>query len=224
MTGRQPTSPIDAMISRKDLNQTLSHTVHIEELEGISAELEKLAREIDLQAKQLRNDYHNKGAVTPCLKKGDLILERNETRKDSLDPKFNGPYTVLDSRGTNVKVRKGNTRKWIHASRCKLFEDNQSIPLTTGSSEPGAVVQPPLGEVDTGEAPTIGTYNGQQQEEAVKDTVAPGTETQDLSNEREEDVPARRYPLRSRKQKEYPDYVLSVKSYLARPLCPFKGE
>ena len=43
MTGRQPTSPIDAMISRKDLNQTLSHTVHIEELEGISAELEKLS-------------------------------------------------------------------------------------------------------------------------------------------------------------------------------------
>ena len=81
MTGRLPTSPIDAMISRKDLNQTLSHTVHIEELEGISAELEKLARENDLQAKQLRNDYHNKGAVPLCLKKGDLILERNETRK-----------------------------------------------------------------------------------------------------------------------------------------------
>ena len=210
MTGRQPTSPIDAMISRKDLNETLSHTVHIEELEGISAELEKLARENDLRAKQLRNDYHNKGAVTPCLKKGDLILERNETRKDSLDPKFNGPYTVLDSRGTIMKVRKGNRRKWIHASRCKLFEDNHSIPLTTGPSEPGAVVQPPLGEIDTGEAPTIGTYNGQQQEEAVGDTVAPGTETQDLSNEGEKDVPARRYPLRSRKQKEYPDYVLSA--------------
>ena len=106
MTGRQPTSPIDAMISRKDLNQTLSHTVHIEELEGISAELEKLARENDLQAKQLRNDYHNKGAVTPCLKKGGLILERNETRKDSLDPKFNGPYTVLDSRGTNESSKR----------------------------------------------------------------------------------------------------------------------
>ena len=108
--------------------------------------------------------------------------------------------------------------------RCKLFEDNHSIPLTTGPSEPGAVVQPPLGEVDTGEAPTIGTYNGQQQEEAVEDTVAPGTETQDLSNEGEEDVPARRYPLRSRKQKSTQIMYLALKSYLARPLCPFKGE
>ncbi|KAI6661460.1 hypothetical protein LOD99_13332 [Oopsacas minuta] len=207
MTGRQPTSPIDAMISRKDLNQTLSHTVHIEELEVISAELEKLARENDLQAKRLRNDYHNKGAVTPCLEKGDLILERNETRKDSLDPKFVGPYTVLDSRGTNVKVRKGNRHRWVHAGRCKLFEDSHSIPLTSGPSEPGEVVRAPLGEVD---APTIGTYNEQQQEEAVEVNVDPGTETQDLSGEGEEVGPARRYPLRSRKQKEYPNYVLST--------------
>eukprot|EP00800_Vazella_pourtalesii_P010949 TRINITY_DN2656_c0_g2_i2.p1 TRINITY_DN2656_c0_g2~~TRINITY_DN2656_c0_g2_i2.p1 ORF type:complete len:269 (+),score=21.55 TRINITY_DN2656_c0_g2_i2:119-925(+) len=135
MTGRQPTSPIDAMISRKDLNQTLSHTVHIEELEGISAELEKLARENDLQAKQLRNDYHNKGAVTPCLKKGDLILEGNETRKDSLDPKFNGPYTVLDSRGTNVKVEKeidvsGYTRAAANYSKTTTPFPSPLVPLS----------------------------------------------------------------------------------------------
>ena len=36
--------------------------------------------------------------------KGDVALEKNENRKDSLDPKFTGSYVVLNNRGNTCGI------------------------------------------------------------------------------------------------------------------------
>ena len=46
-----------------------------------------------------RNYSRNQGAQLPPFAKGDLVLEANERCRDSLDPKYGGPYVVADVRG-----------------------------------------------------------------------------------------------------------------------------
>ena len=109
---------------------------HVKRAEKLSAELGAIASENDRIARQVRNSYHNTGLEAPQFKKGDLVLEKNETRKDSLDRKFHGPYEVVDLRGTSVKIQKGRKRKWIHASRCKRFlENSNTMDITELNSD-----------------------------------------------------------------------------------------
>ena len=60
--------------------------------------------------------------------------------KFSLDPKFNGPYNVVDVRGTGIKVQKKKKQKWIHASRCKRFYEGGDTPLITNMTNQGTTV------------------------------------------------------------------------------------
>ena len=133
MFGRQPVSPIDAVavVTKSQWSKTVNYPEHVKRAEKISAELKALAGDNDRIAKQVRNRYHNTGVGAPQFKKGDLVLEKNETRKDSLDRKFHGPYRVIDVWDTSVKIQKGRKRKWIHASRCKCFPESRSAIDTT---------------------------------------------------------------------------------------------
>ncbi|KAM4026767.1 protein NYNRIN-like [Anomaloglossus baeobatrachus] len=58
---------------------------------------------------------------------GDYVLVKKFTRKTSLEPRFEGPYQVLLTTPTSVKLEGRPT--WIHASHCKKF---------TPPSEPSA--------------------------------------------------------------------------------------
>ena len=63
----------------------------------------------------MRNRYHNTGGEVPQFNEGDLILERNETKKDSLDRKFYDPYKEIDvgtpaSRSKRVENASGYTQ------------------------------------------------------------------------------------------------------------------
>ena len=64
---------------------------------------------------------------TLCDKKGtaiepaDYVMERNETRKDSLDVKYKGPFRVVARRGTNFKIKRARGNKWVHANRYKYY-------------------------------------------------------------------------------------------------------
>ena len=82
--------------------------------------------------------------MIPRIERGDSILEKNETRKDALDPKFKGPYKVLDVRDTRVKIQKGRKRRWIHINRCKQFTGGNNKCETTSSTYPIAASRPPL--------------------------------------------------------------------------------
>ena len=96
---------------------------YVEQLE-ILAEFRGIAIENDRQDKVERNEILNRGVKHLMFRRGDMILEKNETRKDSLVPKFKVPYLVLDVRRTSVKIRKGSKEKWIHASRCKQCRES----------------------------------------------------------------------------------------------------
>ena len=53
---------------------------------------------------------------------GNYVLEINERCSDSLDPRYNGPFLVVDNRGSNIKVNRERGSKWIHVGRCKLYK------------------------------------------------------------------------------------------------------
>ena len=51
---------------------------------------------------------------------GDLVLVKDETRKDCLEPIYKGPYRVLKRVGPNIKILvDGQKEKVIHLNRCK---------------------------------------------------------------------------------------------------------
>ena len=206
MTGRQPLSPIDAMIAKRG-SLTGSPTQYGERLQEVLAEIRSLARENDRQGKVERNEIRNKGAKLPSFMKGDTVLEKNETRKDSLDPKFKGPYLVLDIRGTNVKIRTGNKERWIHASRCKLHREfGDEVP----DSSP--VVNGNINTESQGEDTDVGNTSSSETENEDE----PEGEGQPASDSDSVLETARRYPLRDRKAKEYKDYVLGAKGPVYR--------
>ena len=131
MTGRQPTSPIDASMGTRQWSELPSQDQHVERLREIKVELEALARENDGQCKAKRDEIRNEGTRLPAIKKGKWVMERNEFRKDSLDPKFEGPYLVLDFRNASIKIQRKNKGIWVHASRCKKYDASGGVVVTT---------------------------------------------------------------------------------------------
>ena len=216
MFGRQPTSPIDATIAEYQ-QKSPDFPRHVEDLQKLSAEIRALARENDHQTRKERNSYHNRGTIVPRLVRGDWVFERNEKARDSLDRKFNGPYKVLDVRDTGIKVQKGRRRKWIHVSRCKQFAEGSPILEPTSSINPIVASGPPQqvtasATVDTSEMKEENRNQGlsstlqkeapaAHEEQSQADDVA-------VDTQEEERNAIRRYPVRTRKPKEYPDYVL----------------
>ena len=87
------------MLSRKGWTDELSHRQHAERLQQLSSEIMSLAAENDRQSSMDRNVSRNQGTRLQPFAKGDLVLEANERRKDLLDPKYKGPFTVSDVRG-----------------------------------------------------------------------------------------------------------------------------
>ena len=224
MFGRQPVSPIDAVavVTKSQWSKTVNYPEHVKRAEKISAELKALAGDNDRIAKQVRNRYHNTGVGAPQFKKGDLVLEKNETRKDSLDRKFHGPYRVIDVWDTSVKIQKGRKRKWIHASRCKCFPESSSA-IDTTELKPDLPVTgkpPPERASPVRELVVVSSHDITQEEasniqsepnvvlEEVEEGASPPRENQSTKAPVGEEDPIRRYPLRTRKQKDYQDYIL----------------
>ena len=66
----------------------------------------------------------------------------NETRQDSLDPRYDGPFEVLERKGPDVKLKVGKSfqegnggshrefvNKWVHLDRCKEYHASSMIPI-----------------------------------------------------------------------------------------------
>ena len=213
MTGRQPLSPIDAMLTRKDGTSELSYSQHAERLKQLSSELKSLAAENDRQSRMDRNYSRNQGAQLPPFAKGDLVLEANERCRDSLDPKYGGPYVVADVRGANVKIKKGRKLKWIHVSRCKLFKEGCQIPVTTRVVEQAANTEGPEEKDVTGGEELHDASLEPIEQELLMDTAEienPHQVEQEPDEQLAEPSTQRRYPLRNRKTKKYDDYVLGM--------------
>ena len=147
MTGRQPLSPMEIAIS-KEWTDERDYNEHVEKLKERVAELKRLAGGNDQQSRTTRNDRRNEGAKLPQIAKGDLVLVRNEKSKDSLDPKYIGPYRVMEAKDANIKIKRKRNTKWIHVSRCKLSEKWQS-QVTTSVAKQGTIIPTREEVVDT---------------------------------------------------------------------------
>ena len=79
-------------------------------------------------------ELRNKGRVRSNISKGDKVMLHNNARLDSLEPRYYGPYEVMDRTGPDVKIRihkevrnrsgRRYTRyknKWVHLDRCKEY-------------------------------------------------------------------------------------------------------
>ena len=212
MTGRQPLSPIDAMLSRKGWTDELSHSQHAERLQQLSSEIMSLAAENDRQSRMDRNVSINQGTRLQPFAKGDLVLEANERRKDSLDPKYKWPYTVSDVRGANVKIKKKGKLKWIHVSRCKLFKGGGQIPTNSSVVVQAASPEGPEGKDPAGSEEQLDA-SFEPIEQEVSDAAGIESPQEAELEPDEQEVPPltqRRYPLRDRRAKKYEDYVLSM--------------
>ena len=69
---------------------------------------------------------------------GDQVYIRNETRNDTLDPRFAAPYPVTQARGPNESFEDDDARRGVvHLDRCKLSRDmNSSIKSTRADIVP----------------------------------------------------------------------------------------
>ena len=97
-TGRQPTSPIDAWITSCKSKAPNTHQQYIEGLQELKKDLQDRARENDQRCKSRTQIRRNTGTRKLDINPGDYVLGRNERCSDSLDPRYNGPFLVVDSR------------------------------------------------------------------------------------------------------------------------------
>ncbi|XP_041446043.1 protein NYNRIN-like [Xenopus laevis] len=68
---------------------------------------------------------------------GDWVLVKKFLRKSSLEPRFDGPFQVLLTTATSVKLDGKNT--WIHASHCKKSAPPAS-PASDSDSAPDSIL------------------------------------------------------------------------------------
>lgn len=73
-----------------------------------------------IQEKTKRIVGINTKSKETTYRKGDSVLIKNETGK-KLDPRYDGPYHVVEDMGTNVKISNNNEEDIVHKSRIKLF-------------------------------------------------------------------------------------------------------
>ena len=71
----------------------------IEELRAKREELYLVAKENDEASRKRAKENYDRSKKSSTISKGDYILLRKENRADSLDPKFDGPFRVLEHRG-----------------------------------------------------------------------------------------------------------------------------
>ena len=134
--GRQPRSPVDAWCRGLELGKRNSHGEYVDSLKNKQAEMNAIAQENIARSLERARELRNKGRVESIVAKGDMVMVRNNARHDSLDPRFYGPYEVMDRKGPDVKIRipKGNKwerggelqytrykKKWVHLDRCKQY-------------------------------------------------------------------------------------------------------
>ena len=192
--GRQPLAPLDARIARNKLGGTTSEEGYVEELIKKKEELNAIAkRNQELQRAKVK-DYYDQGKEVSDVAAGAQILLKREQRKSALEPKFDGPFRVIQRRGPILEAERSNKRQWIHIHRCKKYESGArlSIPPMVGGSS-----------CSTEEGPDIASGSEVEEqapddEEPGYDEVEPETALQEGSN-----TPLRRYPQRSRNPKKF---------------------
>ena len=137
MYGNRLRGPIDAMLENNDAMGNLDEHDTVSELKRIQAELREVALNNSKEAKERIKSAYDKGKDS-SITEGDRVYLSNESKHDSLDPWYIGPYTVRDGRkGANVLLRDPVSKKvkWVHLNRCKKSAAN-TFPMPIGLTLP----------------------------------------------------------------------------------------
>ena len=109
--------------------------------EGYAEELNAIAKRNQEGQRAKVEDYYYEGKEASYLLARDQILLKREQRKSALEPKFDGPFRVIQRRGSIVEAKRGRMRQWIHINRCKKCECSMRLSIppfvegTSGSTE-----------------------------------------------------------------------------------------
>ena len=96
-----------------------------------------VGRNLDVSRRSMKDKY-DVGKSESKAEEGDLVLVKDNTRVDCLDPHYKGPYRVLRRLGVNVKVERGEEdAAVVHLNRCKLYRPSDTVstePVSTAVS------------------------------------------------------------------------------------------
>ena len=131
--GREPHSPLDAWCENLCEGERNSHKEYLHTLKMKTEELENIARDsIEINLSKVRQRY-NAGRRETEVDEGDMVMLKHSIMKDSLSPRYDGPFLVMERRGPDIKLRMTNKDRWIHPNNVKKYsEPVQSMVYGTG--------------------------------------------------------------------------------------------
>ena len=147
----------------------------------------------------VRNKY-NQDRKESNIERGSKVMLKVNARTNALEPRFEGPYEVIDRKGPDVKLRRRKKIKWHHLSRCKFYSERT---LTLVPTTRATVGTDPIIEVSGSRQNGVNEATSRDQHEVV---TTGWTRPVDKDNERgdsREVLEARRYPVRERKTPQY---------------------
>ena len=194
-------------------------------LERKNEELHKIAEENIERGLAKVRDRRNLWKLEADLRKGDEVMFKRNRVQDSLSPRYDGPFEVLERSGPDVKLKLETKDRWVHLDNVKRYsgsghatvpEGNGNIPadgsewvtiapyLGSDVTEDDPVTPVPAAEYDATEGYPDNTSDASQigLEEEANPTV--GKRSGELDKEQR-----RRYPSRDRRPpKRWDDYSM----------------
>ena len=130
------------------------------------------------------------------IEKGGMVLLKRNAR-EPLDPKFDGPYEVLETKWPDLKLNIGTKRKWHHISRCKPYLYSTTVltwqNIGASGNEREDIARDIAHDVN-------GEVTEPEQNIVAQNVITPieGAETRT-----ENATDARRYPKKERKPRQF---------------------
>ena len=125
--GREPRSPLDAWCTRIHEGERNNHGEYQEALRRKRSELRSIAQENITKNLGKARARYNQGKRESDIAAGDQVMLKSGQLKDSLSPRYTGPYEVVERRGPDVKVRLKRRDKWVHIDNTKRFRGSEDL-------------------------------------------------------------------------------------------------
>lgn len=102
--GREPLSPLNSWCKHLQEGERNTHGEYLEAIEKKQLELQNIAQEnISRNLDRARLCY-NQGKQENDITKGDSVMLKQRNLRDSLSPRFAGPFYVIQRRRPDVKL------------------------------------------------------------------------------------------------------------------------
>ena len=150
----------------------------------------------------MKQHFSKPGTVTTSERSqrgsGDRVMIRRNKVEDTLSPRFDGPFEVVQRRGPNVKLHLRRKDKWVHLNHVKRYSGTE--PTIVTADHAAATVR---GEIHF-QGSEVGPI-----EDPDEETQIAGLEGANSNDDVESATGAeRRYPDRSRRPpKRFTDFV-----------------